>query len=769
MASFGKFSKDGLEYIFHSPETPRPMLNYIWNSRILSGINHFGGGDGAYGGRASSYIDPEGKGRSTLFRNGNRYFYIRDEETGVLWNPGWYPTRTALDTYRCSHGLGYTTLEGTYNNIKCSAKVFVNDEDPVEIWTLTLKNNAEVTKKVKVYSFVEFSLQGYATYSEYNSYVSCEYDKSRNMIVAHNTAQERPHDWYDGFAASSMKITGYDSSKRSFLGVYGNIAAPEAAVKGKCKNSLAACEDMVGALENTLILEAQQEITFNVLFGATNSTAEAQRLVDKILAPGKIEEDFKKLKNAKADMTEKIQINTGEEKVNNIINYWIKQQIQLCAEVGRATGKGFRDQLQDAWAVAAFNTDLAKEKILETLMYEFKDGRCVRGWLPLDPHIYSDGPTWISPTINAYIKETGDRAILDTVVPYLQGGEGTVWEHILTAVRYSSEDVGERGLILAHDGDWNDSLNGIGLEGKGESVWTSIALYNALLEVAEMAMNLFNDSALVKEMYDRADKIKKAINDAGWDGEWYLAAYNDKGEKVGTKTENEGKIYLNSQTWAVMSGVAEGDRKEKCLKAVDEMLDSPYGPLTLYPAYTEYNSNIGRLTGFVPGIWENGTPYCHGGTFKIVADCVVGRGNEAYKTMLKILPDSKSNTSDHSGCEPYALTNMYFGPDNPRKGETAFAWVTGTAGWMFRSVTQYMLGFYPGYEDITIKPCLPEHWTNCSIKRKFREDTYSITIINKNKGQNEVAKIFVDGEIIDGQSFKIFNDGKEHSIVVEMK
>ncbi len=768
MSSFGHFSMDGAEYIITKTDTPRPLLNYLWNSKMLSGVNHFGGGDGAYGGRTASFIDPGGKGRAILIRNGNRYFYIRDQETGEYWNPGWYPVKRQLDDYRCRHGLGYSIIEGSYRGIKAAVRIFINQAEAAEICTVTLHNLSDRVREIKVYSFIEFSLEGYAGYSEYDSYVSCEFDWDYNLITAHNGAQEKPHDWYDGYIASSLPVTGFESSKRAFLGVYGDINAPMAVVNGHCRNSIAACESMAGVLENSLIIEPGATVTYHVLFGSTNSKSQAVQTVIKLFAPGKIESDFETLRMLKRKIIRNIVVDTPEEKINHIVNLWVKQQIQLCAESGRATGKGFRDQLQDSWAVAAFNPQLAREKIIETLKHQYRDGRCVRGWLPLDPHIYSDGPTWIAPAINAYLKETGDFEFLKIIVPYLDEGEGTVWDHILTAARYSSLDLGERRLILAHDGDWNDSLNGIGVNGKGESVWTSIALYQALLNTAEMAAEIVKDMAVEGEMRDKAVKIKKAVNDTGWDGEWYLAGYNDAGEKVGSHREKEGMIYLNSQTWAIMSGIAQGEKLRKCLKAIDEKLDSRYGPLTLYPPYTSYNPAIGRLTGFVPGIWENGTPYCHGGTFKIVADCCVGRGNEAYQTLMKIMPDSEFNSSDHSGCEPYVFTNMYFGPDNPRAGETSFAWVTGTAGWMFRAVTQYMMGFYPGYDRIIIKPCIPDIWRKCSLKRAFRGDTYLLKITNQNGNQNKVARIIVDGTAINGNSFPVFHDGKEHEIIVEM-
>lgn len=768
MTTFGHFSADGSEFIFTTPRTPRPMLNYLWNPRLLSGVNQLGGGTGAYGDRAAAYIDPEGKGRAVIIKNGNRYFYIRDEESGEFWNPGWYPANKELDSYSCVHGLGYSRISGSYAQISAEARVFINEEDPAEIWTITLRNGSDRERKLKVYYFVEFSLSGYKVYSNYYSNLFAEFHSSHNLIMAYNTTQDRTHGWFNGFIATSEPVTGFDSSRKAFVGTYGHLNAPAAVAAGSCSGSLASNEDMVGVLENTLTLQPGESRSFHVLIGATDTAERACGLAGKLFAPGAIEKDYASMLQSRQDIMNTIRIDTPDSKVNHLVNAWIKQQVQLCAEAGRDTGKGFRDQLQDAWAITSFNPELAKEKILETLRYQYSDGRCVRGWLPLDPHIYSDGPTWIAPTVNAYLKETGDYGFLNIKVPYLDEGEATVWEHILLAVRYSSEDTGERGLVRAHDGDWNDSLNGIGVGGKGESVWTSIALYYALNQTAEMAAAVLKDQAIVQEMQARAGKVSQAVNDTGWDGQWYLAGYNDAGEKVGTHSEKEGSIYLNSQTWALMSGLASGERVGQCLTAIDERLDSPYGPLTLSPTYTSYKPEIGRLTGFVPGIWENGAPYCHGGTFKIVSDCCLGRGNEAYKTMLKIMPDSGTNPSEHSGCEPYALTNMYFGPDNPRAGQTMFAWVTGTAGWIFRSATQYMLGFHPGYDSFSLHPVIPEEWKECRIRRNFRGDIYNVRVLNPDGVQSGVRSITMDGEPVEGTVLPVKGDGGVHEIVVVM-
>ena len=395
------YFKGGNEYVVTSTNPPRPLLNYVWNARILSGINNFGGGVGAYGVRAQSYIDAEGKGRCSVIRDGNRYFYIKDMNSGKTFNPGWYPCKTDVKNYSCTHGLGYSIITSECDGVVATARVFVNNSDPAEIWTITLENKSADAKSLKLFSFAEFQLEGYQRYSDYNSYVYGE--KDGNVIMCHNDAMEKPHNWFNGFMATDTDPDGFDTSKRAFLGVYGDIRMPKAVEAGKLSNSYAACEQMVGAFEHSVELSAGESKTINVLIGCCDTMATAKAFADAIFAEGNIEAEFKALIERKQALAADIFVNTPEEKINNFANYWLKQQVSLCAEVGRDTGKGFRDQLQDAWAVASFDKELAKGKILETLMYEYSDGRCVRGWLPLDHHVYSDGPTWIAPTINAYI------------------------------------------------------------------------------------------------------------------------------------------------------------------------------------------------------------------------------------------------------------------------------------------------------------------------------------------------------------------------------
>lgn len=769
MSTLGHFQKDGREYVFTTYETRRPMLNYSWNERFLSAFNQLLTGHGLYCDKATitaSYVDL--RGRVKLINDGNRYFYLRDDESGDYWNPGFYPANKRLDAYACTMGLGYAKYHSSRQEIEADARVFVNESDPTEIWTFRIKNKSNRGRRIKLYPLVEWSLEGYDARSDYFSYLYAEYDEAHHTILAYNPADERPHERYNGFMAVSRRPSGFDSSLTGFLGTYGTYSLPRAVIEGRCANTIASCERLAGAFEITFALAPGAEERVDVLIGSTDTKAEALRMVKKLFAPGAIDADFENLLARKEEMVNRLYIETPDERINNIFNTWTKQQVFLCSEVGRGNHRGYRDVLQDAWGNVPFNAADAKRKILEALAHQYSDGHAPRGWMPLDERYYSDSPVWIPMAVNEYLKETGDFGLLDVIRPFLDGGEGTVLEHCLRAMRHLFKDVGLHGLVLAHLGDWNDSLTGMGAAGKGETAWTSIAFHLSLLEMERITREILHREDLAAEMRSMAEHVRRVVNAVAWDGEWYIEGYTDDGHKVGTHTEKEGRIYLNPQSWAVISRIAPPDRIEKAFKAVDTLLEAPYGMLTLWPAYTKENKKIGRLTAFVPGVWENGTPYCHGGAFKIVADCILGRGDKAYETLAKIIPDSKENPVENSGCEPYAFTNMYQGPDNPRPGFAMFGWITGSAGWMYRAMTQWIMGFHCDYDSVVIDPCLPAAWKSCRIRRKFRENTYDIKISNPDGVQKGLKRLIVDGKEIEGNRIAYVPDGKVHEVTAVM-
>ena len=750
-AAFGHFSEDGREYVVTDAfAPPRAQINFLWNDSLISGVNQFGSGEGIFNDRTLMLNHPEG--RVNLIRGGRRLFYLRDRDSGEIWNAGNAPVRVSGETYRCRVGLGTSTFEMAYIGVESVMRVQLARDEPVEIWEIALTNREERPRRLWLAPYVEWDLGGYPTFSSRYSYLRSTFDPELRAVLSWNTSNERPHGRYSAFVATDRAVAGWAGSPRQFFGPYGTPERPRALVRGAMPDAEAWCEDLAGALAIPFELAPGESASCVVLIGSHDTREEAARLIAKTADGGYRTACRDELEQQKTAMIDAIEVHTPDERVNLLTNIWSKQQIQLCVEFGRDGARGFRDTLQDAWATAPFNPALAREKIVETLRHQHADGHAIRGWLPIQPHHYSDGPVWIAMAVTAYLKETGDVPLLDERVPYLAeveggaGGEGTVLEHVLRGMRFLSDDTGAHGLVLAHEGDWNDSLNWLCLEGKGESVWTSMGLYHALDLVAELARAVLEDEALARECAERRDRIGAAIDEHAWDGAWYLAGYNDLAEPVGSQKNDEGRIYLNSQTWAVLVGLARGERRAKCLEAIDTILESTHGSLTLWPTYTSEHPHVGRLSVLLPGMYENGTPYCHGTAFKIVSDCSAGRGDEAYRSYRKVMPDTDHHPSTVSGCEPYAFTNQYLGPDNGRAGESVSGWITGTAGWMFRAVVEYMAGCRPGYDGFTVTPCLPREWNEVRLKRRLRGKTYDIAIARDGDGY----AVTVNGRTVEG-------------------
>ncbi|MFP4521863.1 MAG: GH36-type glycosyl hydrolase domain-containing protein [Fibrobacterota bacterium] len=765
-SSYGYFTKDGKEFVIDEYKTKLPLINYCWNNNFITAVNQCASGRGAFMERTMQYMHPVQ--RCDIIKDENRHFYMHDIESKDIWSPGWYPVNNKLDEFEARHGLGYSKFNTVFRNIRTKMRVFVPEEMPLEIWTVTLKNEGSVNRKIKFFPFAEFILNGYDEYAHYSSSLNSHYDPESFAVNAINGALEGVHDWFGGFVASDIKPAGYDGARTGFIGEYGSVARPEAVLEGSCRNSSAVSEYMVGALEIDFELSPDEEKTVNIAIGATNSAETTRDICRNIFSDGKIEEEYKKL-CAKVDKDmSNVRVETPDERINLMFNTWIKREIQLHTEVGTDTGRGFRDVMQSAWGSASYDPEGTRQKIIDCLMNQYADGHTLRGWNPVDEHHYSDGPVWIPPTINTYLKESGDYGILDEKVKYFDGGEATVWEHLLQAVRHSTEDLGPNGLIKAHFGDWNDSLNWIGIKGSGESVWTSIGMIFAINHTIEIIENVKKDEAVLKEMIERREKLTETVQTKGWDGKWYLQGINDAGEKVGSSENKEGQKYLNSQTWSIMAGIAKGERYESIIDVIDNDLECDYGSMVLTPAYTKKDEGVGRISQITPGLWENGAPYSHGVSFKVLADTVAGRGDKAYSSFKKLLPDNPDNPSTKSGCPPYVLTNMFYGPDHPRKGEILYSWITGTATWLFRALTQHMIGVRGDYKGILVDPCMPSEWDRARLTYNHKGATYEVEVLNPDGKQTGVKSVTVDGKVIEGNIVPDFADGRTHKIVVEM-
>ena len=765
--SFGYFQNDGKEFVVTERETPRALVNYFWNPQFISGVSQHMGGEGLYKERAMQFIHP--KGRNLMIRDGHRYFYVRDKADGTFWSPGWHPVHLVPDSFECTHGFGYSILESVTKGIHHHMRVFVPEHDPCEIWTITLKNTRSEKADIQFYSFADWYLMGYKRYCDYFGMLTGEYFEDIHAAQGLNRAAEREHDMYDGFVASDLKPSGFETSQKEFLGPFGFVNRPEAVVRGKLKGTLASCENLASVLEHTFSLKPGEAVTFHIFIGASSGYEKTREMVIKYSDPDCVEKEFIALKTRKQAMVDNVKIKTPDARVNYLINGWIKQQTQIYSDVGTDNGRGFRDSMQLLWATASYDKDYTRRMLIECLSHQYSDGHTLRGWLPIDDHHYSDGPVWITPVVDAYLKETGESDILDVVVPWFDGGEGTIWDHVKRGLIHGATDLGEHGLTRCHFGDWNDSLTGVGIEGRGESVWTTIGIIYGLKMAARIAEQVRKNDPEKQELLDYAALLQKAVDTEAWDGQWYLRAINDYNEKVGTHTETEGWIFLLPQVWAILADMVDEDRRDHLYRMVDEHLETITGSRTFYPPYTQHNPRIGRVSLMVPGMWENGTAYCHANGFKIIADCVGGRGDKAYQSFKKAMPDSEWNPSTHSGCEPYVLTNQFLGPENRRAGQSLWAWMTGAAGWYYRAMTEWMIGVRADFDGLLIDPCLPRQWQSCEIERSFRGARYHVSVQNPHGLEKGNPEIRVDGEPITGQLLPVFNDQKTHQVDVVLK
>lgn len=497
---------------------------------------------------------------------------------------------------------------------------------------------------------------------------------------------------------------------------------------------------MVSALQHNLTLEADAEQRLNFVMGIVFDEKEADEFTSLYANSALIDAELEKIKKQNTERLGLTTINTPDGDFNNIFNVWMKHQLFLMADWARFYFKGYRDTLQDAAGMAILDSDRAIAMLIKALENQRSDGFCPRAFrvsskevAAADKH-YSDSPSWISHATYSILRETGDLSMLNTVVDYSDQGVDTIWDHNLKAIDFLWNDRGERGLALIRHGDWNDLMDRVGAEGKGEGVWMSIALARALKLVGEIA-EWKGDSFRATQCEERYEEIKKNILEHGWDEDHFIYAFTDTGNKVGDNASEEGQVFINPQSWAVLAGIVDSDKYEEIMKKVEPMVDTPVGPVHNWPPFTKYNKDIGSITGIPQGNFTNGNVYCHAASFKIAADYAAGRNDKAFKTFMSILPSEERS-------EPFAQANGYVGPSAIRKEVNVSddPWRTGTIAWNVLNCFDNLLGFKRDINGVTVDPQIPSHWNELSFKRSFRGTTFNINI---NRG--DVHKVIVDG------------------------
>jgi len=789
---YGRFSRDSREYIITRPDTPRPWFNYLFNDVYHCLISQTGGGFSYY--RDPKYYRILRYDHLSNDRSG-RYLYLKDLGTGKLWTPNWQPIRKRVSGWSCRHGIGTTTIRGGSAGVSAEITYFVTRKDPVELWRVKLVNHSKKTQRLKVYPFVDLISGDVALETHYRNilmlYNEADFDRNARAIVSTKLPFKDWHRPGHSFFATTLPVEAWETNREDFVGPYRDLDAPAGLTGGRLHKRPTRGEDMVGVFESTVTLKPGQEKVFAVILGLTEDRKQVGRLVGKYRSVGAVNRELARVHAYWEERLHEIWVETPDENFNRMTNLWGKYQLLAITHWrgtshyhGAEGGQGYRDTCQDVEGLLSVELPTAREKLERLLFYQYASGHAVSGFSEVEGTWENQGvagvikkadvAVWLPYSVVSYVKETGDTKFLKKVIPFHDKGKATVYEHALRSVRYLFSACGKHGLPLIGHADWNDAYDHVGVKGKGESIWLGMALVRACRQMEELA-GFIKDKKVAAEMRRLGDRMARIVNRAGWEGSnggpgWYLAAFNDQGRKIGSRENREGKVPLNSQTWAILSGVVSEERLPKILDKIDRTLETPYGPALFLPSYTDFNPGIGRVTAFAPGTKENAAVFSHACAFKVVADCTIGRGDAAHRTFSALVPHAKHKQDhDRYKVEPYVWAEYVVGPGSrDRFGEGAFTWNTGTTPWMFIAATEWILGARREFDGLLIDPCLPKGWKKATIRRPFRGAVYQITIRNPHGVNTGVKRVVVDGRPIEGNLIKPHGDGKVHTVLVEM-
>ncbi len=726
---YGHFADDGREFIITRPDTPRPWINYAWSSNLLVSIDQRGSGH-------ALYRDGNGN-RSIAIRN--RFVYLKNPVSGQFWTVGWGCIRLAPESYRCRHGFGYSILSCRHDDWLAEWTITATPGS-VEIWRLRIRNCSTSGRPLTVYPGVAFALGGWTPYGSLENYSSAGI-LSKQFIYAENRAQERPDARNNGFFVADRAADALECSELEFLGgCYGSWNLPAGITAPALEGHEAMNENMVGIMQYNLDFSPGETQEFYFANGSCFDRDEVKHCCQN---------DFDAAMKAAGKRTAcfgRLDFELPDRDWTRFFNLWTKQQLLLLKDYARVYLIGFRDSLQDATSLAAYEPEQAAQSILRTLGYQFADGSALRGWSPIDEHKYADSGVWIAMAVAEYLRETADYEFLDQTRSYYDGGTGTVWEHLTRSLEWFAGNLGEHGLPKLYFGDWNDSLN-IGRHGRGESVWLAMALVVALEDAAAVGAR----TGRANGFREFAATLRTRIEEYAWDGQWYLRGFDDNGSPVGSASNRFGRIFSEPQSWAVMARM-DPKRLQISRNAVDRLLRTPNGLTVCSPPFTEYDPAYGRISTMQPGWGENGSCYCHVTAFQAVADAMLGDGNAAVESLRSILPFHSGLSVETSKVEPYAFSNMFRGPGNIRAGETFKGWTSGTVPWALRALTHYILGVRPDFDAMIIDPVLPDSWDSIRFKRIFREFELDISI--ENFPRQAPWKIILNEETIHGNSIQ---------------
>jgi cellobiose phosphorylase len=801
---FGYFDDPHREYVITTPKTPLPWINYLGCNDFFSLVSNTCGGYSFYKDAKLLRITRYRYNDIPYDTNG-KYYYIKDGDT--VWNPGWKPTQTELDSYECRHGIGYSRFLSSKDNVSADLLAFVPMDATCEINQLTLKNTGDAPKSLQLFSYVEFCLwNAMDDMTNFQRNLSIGEVEVIGSTIYHKTEYRERRNHYAYFSVNTP-VDGFDTSRDNFIGAYREASNPAVVAQGACENSIASGWAPIAAHQINMTLNPGEEKTFIFVLGYAENPKEekweapgiinkkpALELLSRFRSEAQVADAFAALNAYWDDLLSRYVVSSSDEKVNRMVNIWNQYQCMVTFNMSRSAsyyesgtgrGMGFRDSCQDLLGFVHLIPERARERIIDIASTQFEDGSAYHQYQPLTKKGnmdigsgFNDDPLWLIAGTAAYMKESGDFSILDEMVPFDndESKAAPLFEHLSRSFHYIVTHKGPHGLPLIGRADWNDCLNlncfsdtpGEPFQTTGpsegpvaESVFIAGMFVKYGREYAKICQLLGKDE-LAADALKEVDAMYAAVLDAGWDGEWFVRAYDAQGEKVGSKECEEGQIYIEPQGFCVLAGI--GVKEGHAIKALDsvkERLDTKYGIMLLQPAYTKYYLNLGEVSSYPPGYKENAGIFCHNNPWVSIAETVVGRGNRAFEIYKKTCPAYIEDISEIHRTEPYVYSQMVAGADAKFHGEAKNSWLTGTAAWTFVNVSQAILGIQPEYDGLGIDPCVPEGFGDFTLKRTFRGAQYDITVQNPNGVQKGIAKLIVDGREIEGHIVP-FEEGKTH-------
>ncbi len=813
--NFGHFDDINKEYVITTPQTPLPWINYLGCESFFRLISNTGGGYAFYKDAKLMRLTRYRYNNAPLDSNGH-YFYIKDGST--MWNPGWQPSQVSLDSYECRHGLGYTIYKGVKNGIEASVTALVPIGANCELSKLTLTNQSDETRSFSVYSYVEFCLwnavEDMNNFQKNYSTGEVEIEPyNGNSCIYHKTEYRERRNHY-AIHAVSTECSGFDTEREKFLGTYGSPASPQAVINQTSYNSVANGWQPVGSFRIDVTLKPGESRDYVYVLGYIENPADdkweapqkinktkAKEMMDNFLSVNKFDEALSALKVYWNNLLSTYKLEASDDKLCRMVNIWNQYQCMVTFNMSRSAsyfesgigrGMGFRDSCQDLLGFVHLIPDKARQRILDIASTQFENGSAYHQYQPLTKKGnadigsgFNDDPLWLIAGTAAYLKETGDYSILDVMTPFDSdtNNQAPLMEHLRRSFNFTTTHLGPHKLPLIGRADWNDCLNlncfstvpdesfqtaGASEGPVAESVFIAGMYVKYGRDYAEICRHIgLNDEADAADKH--VDEMIDAVIKSGWDGDWFLRAYDASGRKVGSHECEEGQIFIEPQGFCVMAGIGvkEGLAK-KALDSVKERLDTKYGIVLLQPAYTYYHLELGEISSYPEGYKENAGIFCHNNPWVSIAETVIGDGNRAFEIYKKICPAYLQDVSDLHRTEAYVYSQMIAGKDASRFGEAKNSWLTGTAAWTFTNVSQYILGIRPEFDGLCIDPCIPDTMTEFTVTREFRGATYHIHVNNAAKSQKGVKTLTVNGENINGNIIPFDKAVKEYNVEVCM-